>query len=127
VASQADIRVGPKTVLLVEDDASVRWLARLALELLGHEVLEAADGEEAVRVAQEHPGTIHLLVTDLGLPGLTGETLAATLQPRRPGMKVLFASGYGVERVHPGEEPAFLAKPYTPATLAAKVEEVLAG
>jgi two-component system cell cycle sensor histidine kinase/response regulator CckA len=120
---------GTETVLLVEDEEGVRSLATLALQTLGYAVLQAADGSAALEVAQWHGGPLDLLVTDVVLPHLGGPQLAARLATQRPGLKVLFVSGYTDDAVvrhgvlH--SDMAFLQKPYTPASLARKVREVL--
>ncbi|HEX4932006.1 MAG TPA: response regulator, partial [Gemmatimonadaceae bacterium] len=122
---------GHETVLLVEDDASVRAIAVRALRAQGFTVLEAYDGVHALEVARAHPGEIHLLVTDVVMPRLGGKELAAQLVAERPSLKVLFASGYTRNAiVHQGvlkEGIHFLQKPYVPATLTKKVREVLDG
>ena len=116
-------------MLLAEDDDAVRGLARMALEMYGYKVLEASDGEEALQMADEYQGPIHLLVTDVVMPGMGGQQLAERLRASRPGIKVLFQSGYTDDAVvrhgvlH--AEAAFLQKPYTPTGIGLKVREVL--
>jgi two-component system, cell cycle sensor histidine kinase and response regulator CckA len=120
---------GEETILLVEDDEAVRTLAKTALERLGYIVLVAADGEEALRLAQQNNEHIHLLATDVIMPYVGGHELAQRLTARRPTMKVLYLSGYmddAVVRqglVH--NRVPFLQKPYTPQSLVSKVREVL--
>jgi signal transduction histidine kinase/ActR/RegA family two-component response regulator len=120
---------GTETILIVEDQASVRHLAVSVLQQCGYQLLEAESGEDALRVASARPAPIHLLLTDVVLPGMTGKDLAEQLQAARPGMKVLYASGYAEDVivhhgvVNPGIR--FLPKPYPPHVLAAKVREVL--
>jgi two-component system, cell cycle sensor histidine kinase and response regulator CckA len=92
-------------------------------------VLEAANGDAAIRVAAEHPGPIHLLVTDVVMPGMSGSHVAATIGRQHPEAKVLFMSGYTDDAVvrHGVEtaSSAFLHKPFTPFGLARKVRDVL--
>ncbi len=120
---------GSETVLLVEDDALVRGLAVRTLREHGYEVLEAASADEALARSAQVGGTIHLLLTDVVLPGIGGDELAKRLAAGRPDMRVLHTSGFAEKMVtqrgaRPPDAP-FLAKPYTPAGLAAKVREVL--
>jgi signal transduction histidine kinase/CheY-like chemotaxis protein len=120
---------GSETVLLVEDDLSVRGLAVRVLRENGYNLLEAANGNEALRMAQEYAGEIHLLLTDVVMPQMGGKELADRIKPLRPDIKVLFTSGYTDNAiVHHGVlEPGtnFLQKPFSPASLAHKVREVL--
>lgn len=117
------------TILLVEDDETVRQFAHRALAAAGHTVLEAADGEEALRVSLRHPGVIHLLITDVVMPGMSGRVLAERLAAERPDLKVLYVSGYAENAiVHNGildAGTAFLHKPLTADVLLRKVREVL--
>src|SRR5262249_34321880 len=85
---------GAETALLVEDDDAVRWLAGRALRDRGYTVLEAADAAAAAELSAGHAGTIHLLVTDVVMPGVGGAELAERLRALRPGLRVLFISGY---------------------------------
>jgi two-component system, cell cycle sensor histidine kinase and response regulator CckA len=123
------ISKGTETVLLVEDEDAVRSLSRLILQSSGYTVLEARNGQEAMWVAQQHQGTIHILVTDLVMPRMNGRQLADLLGQIRPQMKILFMSGYTDEAVlrHGVSEStvAFLQKPFSPIGLARKVREVL--
>jgi CheY-like chemotaxis protein len=110
----------------VEDENSVRRVARRALELNGYTIYEASDGPTALRLAAENE--IDLLVTDVMMPGMLGPEVAAELVKSRPGLRILFMSGHSDEIVRGGLlNPAtpFLAKPFTPAQLALKVREAL--
>jgi PAS domain S-box-containing protein len=128
---QAELLRGSETVLLVEDEDGVRALSRHVLQGCGYTVLEARDGVEAVRVAGRHRGRIDLLLTDVVMPRMSGREVAERLAGRHAGMKVLFLSGYTEDAVvRHGileAEVAFLQKPFSPASLAAKVREVLDG
>jgi two-component system, cell cycle sensor histidine kinase and response regulator CckA len=120
---------GTETVLLVEDEDAVRNLAKLVLSSGGYGVLEARDGEEALRIAAAHAGTIHLLVTDLVMPRLAGRQLAEMLSRGRPALKILLMSGYADQVALPhggaGANVAFLQKPFSPSVFARRVREVL--
>ncbi len=122
--------VGSETVLLVEDEPSVRDLANRLLKQQGYKVLEAANGEEALRLVQENTGeNIHLLLTDVVLPQMGGKELADQLKTFRPEIKVLYTSGYtDYAIVHHGVLDSgthFLQKPFSLKTLSQKVREVL--
>jgi PAS domain S-box-containing protein len=120
---------GTGTVLLVEDEPGVRHLARDVLSRYGYRVIEAADGGEALRLAEGHAGTIDLLLTDVVMPGMSGAELAQRFRELRPGVRVLYASGYADEAVvshgarHDGVP--FLQKPFEPDDLVRRVREVL--
>ena len=120
---------GAETILLVEDEARVRELVREILEMSGYRVLEARHGAEALEISQHHDGPIHLMVTDVVMPQMSGRELAQRLAPLRPEMRVLYMSGYTDDAIvrHGVLEAgtAFLSKPFTPDALAAKVREVL--
>jgi PAS domain S-box-containing protein len=129
-----EVRIAPRgaeTVLLVEDDASVRRLARLALETQGYAILEADCGADAVRMANAHAGPIEILVTDVVMPAMGGREVAEALRSKRSSLKVLYISGYTDDAVvrHGVIEAmdAFLQKPFTPLALARKVRAVLDG
>jgi len=120
---------GTETVLLVEDDEMIRHLVPKVLKANGYTVLVAASGRDAERVSGQHEGPIHLLVTDVVMPGMNGREVAERLAAARAGLRVLYLSGYTDDAiVHHGVlEPgvAFLQKPFTPAVLGRKVREVL--
>src|SRR5436190_12842168 len=120
---------GTETVLVVEDEAAVLLLSRRALEAQGDVVLAASDPTDAMRVLERHGGTIHLLLTDVVMPGFSGQELADRIAAHRPGMRVLYMSGYpGDAVVQHGSLPvgsAFLQKPFSPDGLARKVRDVL--
>jgi nitrogen-specific signal transduction histidine kinase/CheY-like chemotaxis protein len=120
---------GSETVLLVEDDAQVRSLGRLVLGSHGYSVIEAHDGAEALRLCAQHAGIIHLMVSDVVMPEMSGRQLAERLQALRPTLRVLFLSGYTDDAVvHHGvlgRGAAFLQKPFAPEALAHKVRAML--
>jgi two-component system cell cycle sensor histidine kinase/response regulator CckA len=120
---------GTETVLVVEDAEAIRTLARKVLTAQGYTVLEAANGAEALRLAQEHPSPIHLVLTDLVMPGINGRELGKRLLSRFPALKVLYMSGYaGGAVVHQGaldDGSPFLPKPFTPEDLALRVRDTL--
>ena len=126
---EAGSLAGTETILLAEDDAILRPLARTLLQKLGYTVLEGEDAESALAAARPHAGPIHLLVADVVMPGPSGRELARQLAQIRPETRVLYISGYTDDAiVHHGMLEAglnFLQKPFTPAVLARKVREVL--
>ena len=120
---------GGETILLAEDNELVRGLTRSVLEHFGYQVLETKDGEEAGRMSKGYEGPIHLLLTDVVMPGISGRVLAEQLQISRPGIKILFMSGYSEEAVLlQGMQilgAHFLQKPFTPEELGLRVREIL--
>jgi two-component system, cell cycle sensor histidine kinase and response regulator CckA len=123
------LRTGLETILVVEDDPGIRKVARRVLEMQAYTVLTAATPAEALEVAAQFEGRIDLLLTDVVLPGLTGPRLAELLLRERPGLPVLYMSGYTDDAIvsngqlAPGTE--FLPKPFTPETLLRRVGQVL--
>jgi PAS domain S-box-containing protein len=120
---------GNETVLLVEDEDSVRQLVRETLESRGYRVLEAANGNAAIALAASHADPIHLIITDVVMPGLSGHELVQQLLPARPAIKVLYLSGYAQDAfAAPAAAEAqktFLQKPFTLQSLTRKVREIL--
>jgi signal transduction histidine kinase len=120
---------GAETILLVEDDDAVRQLAAIVLRRLGYTVLEAPEAEAATRIFETYTGPLHLLVTDVVMPGLSGPRLAERLRAARPGLRVLYLSGYSEEELDLaagcGPDTAFLAKPYLGTTLARTIRALL--
>jgi len=131
VASEVSEEVprGTETILLVDDEATLLTLATRVLEAQGYTVLVAANGTDALQVAEHHGGMIHLLVTDVVMPQMSGRVLADLLRPRCPGMRVLFTSGYTEDAIlrHGVVEAdiQFLQKPFAPAALVRKIRAVL--
>jgi CheY-like chemotaxis protein len=124
-----DLPRGHETILLVEDESSVRELATAMLKRQGYHVLTAANGDDALALAAQRPGHIDLLLTDVVMPGMNGRELSERLLQLRPGLAVLFASGYTEDTIlrHGvlSETTHFLAKPYTLPAIANKVRQVL--
>ena len=120
---------GSETVLVVEDEAELRNVARRILVDMGYEVITAADGKEALRVCERYQGKIHLVLTDVIMPEIGGKALADRLAETLPGSKILFMSGYTDDAIahHGVLDPGthFIAKPFTAADLARKVRKVL--
>ena len=118
-----------KTILLVEDEPAILAMTAEVLDHLGYAVRAAHSPVEAIRMAKEHAGEIHLLLTDVIMPGMNGRDLARTLRDLRPGLRFLFMSGYSADIIaHDGildEGMNFLHKPFTKAALAAKIRAVL--
>jgi CheY-like chemotaxis protein len=120
---------GQETILLVEDEANLRQLARQYLETQGYRILEAADGAAALQIANGHKGPIHLLLTDVVMPGMNGREMAEKIAAQRSDVRVLFMSGYTENVIgHDGLLDAgvnLLQKPFTLPTLKEKVRELL--
>jgi CheY-like chemotaxis protein len=128
-AEGAATEPGTETILLVEDEANLRYLARQFLEKQGYRVIDAADGALAMQIAVAHEGLIHLLLTDVIMPGMNGRELAQRISEIRPNTKVLYMSGYTENVIgHNGTLDAgvrLLQKPFTLRELKSKVREVL--
>ncbi len=120
---------GHETILLVEDEENLRRLARQYLENQGYNVIDAPDGSNAIQISLAHKGPIHLLLTDVIMPGMNGRELANKVSPTRPEMRVLYMSGYTENHIgHNGtldEGITLLQKPFTLPALKAKVREML--
>ena len=121
----------PETILLVDDQPHVRSMIREILEMSGYTVLEAGDAVEAAKVEAGVAGPIHLLLTDVMMPGLSGPDLARRLTPRRPRMKVIYMTAFSLveierQRIALDHGVPILAKPFSVDVLTKKVREVLA-
>jgi signal transduction histidine kinase/ActR/RegA family two-component response regulator len=118
---------GRECVLVVEDEEAVRHFALESLQRQGYHVIAAASGEEALHIASVHDGTIHLLLTDVVMPGIKGPELARRLRAMRPGLRVLLMSGYAADVVTGADlqDAALVAKPFSAASLARAVRNIL--
>jgi two-component system cell cycle sensor histidine kinase/response regulator CckA len=129
IAATKSARGGTETVLLVEDEESVRELVKETLESKGYKVLQAEQGDAALNIAASHSGRIDILISDVVMPGISGRELAKKLAETHPDIKILYVSGYTEEAIiHQGVlEPgtAFLQKPFTLQALSRKVQDVL--
>ena len=126
-ASPVDAKTN-ETVLLVEDEPAIRTLAERVLVRQGYRLLVAADGASGHRLSEEYPDVIHLLLTDIRMPGVSGPDLAQRLVMPRPEMKILFISGYAEDKLRMAVQnprTAFLPKPFSPQQLAAMVRACL--
>jgi CheY-like chemotaxis protein len=130
VSAEAAPSPRTRTILLVEDDDSVRSLASAILSNCGYQVLQGRDGAEALRVSENFSDPIDALVTDVVMPQMSGRQLAEVVQKLRPGIRVLYLSGYTDDVIIKhgvlDSGTAFLQKPFTPAALSKKVQELLA-
>jgi two-component system cell cycle sensor histidine kinase/response regulator CckA len=122
-------RPGAETILLVEDDEALRHLAMRMLKSAGYTVLTASNGGEALLVLERHEGPVHVMLTDVVMPGISGRDLATRMADAHPEIKVLYTSGYTDDAIlrHGmlDDLTHFIGKPYTVAELTRKVREVL--
>jgi CheY-like chemotaxis protein len=118
---------GRETVLIAEDEEGVRLLATETLQRRGYRVLAAESGEAALKLAGSYDGTIHVLLTDVIMPGIKGPELAERMRALRPGIRVLMMSGYSADIVRPSDlrDAALLSKPFSPAALTQAVRTAL--
>ena len=127
----AEVPTGTGTILLAEDEQDVREIAREFLESGGYRVIEAEDGRKALELAEQNRGKIQLLVTDMVMPGMTGQELAVRLQSANPGLNVIFMSGYSeraateMADAHPSVR--LLSKPFSRSAILRAVREILQG
>jgi signal transduction histidine kinase/CheY-like chemotaxis protein len=125
ISPPAALRTGSETILVAEDDPAVRALASDMLSGHGYTVLTAADGEDALRVAEQYPAPIHLLLTDMMMPRMDGQELARAFVARRPDVRVLYMTGYA--EVRPVSDAVFVHKPFTVLVLMDTVRRALEG
>jgi two-component system, cell cycle sensor histidine kinase and response regulator CckA len=114
---------GSETILLVEDEDPVRRVVETMLKRHGYNVISAASPADAIARADQHAGAIHLLITDIMMPGMSGRKMAECLAAKRPGMRVLYVSGYGDTKAE--SDAHFLQKPFSTEELATKIRELL--
>jgi CheY-like chemotaxis protein len=127
-SAPAQVLRGTETVLLTEDEQDVREVAREFLESAGYQVLQAPSGEAALRLAADYLGSIDLLVTDMVMPGLSGQELARRMRGSRKDLRVLYMSGYSehaAEEAAKSEGSAVLTKPFSRSALLRTAREVL--
>jgi CheY-like chemotaxis protein len=124
-----DLPRGSETVLIVEDEEEVRKLAVQILQRQGYEVMEAPQGGDALLICEQHQNSVHLMLTDVVMPGMSSHQLAKRLKSLQPEMKVLYMSGYTdntiVQHGALAEKVDYISKPFTVDALARKVREVL--
>lgn len=128
-AAGIELPNGDETILLAEDNESVRQLTRQILETHGYKVIESQNGEDALQLANRHSGNIHLLLTDVIMPGMSGKIVSEHLRRLRPDIKILFMSGYsadmmGLQIIKASQMP-FIQKPFSTSQLLYKIREVL--
>jgi CheY-like chemotaxis protein len=126
VVKLTQLPVCGETILVVEDTEATAQLTRILLESWGYLVLEAHGSREALDVSESHPEEIHLLLTDINMPGMSGPQLADELVRRRPKLRVVFMSGYPADQLK-GRTGAFLPKPFNPSSLSQAIRKTLDG
>jgi CheY-like chemotaxis protein len=114
------------TILVVEDEATIRSIVRIVLERKGHIVLEAGDGMDGLTVSRAFSGRIDLVVSDVRMPKMDGPEMVSRLRAERPGIKILLMSAYFTQSLPSDTTEEFLAKPFLPADIEKKVQEMLA-
>ena len=114
------------TILVVEDEALIRDFLHIVLTRMGHVVLEARDGAEGLTISRNFNGRIDLVISDVRMPKVDGPTMVRLLQTKPPGMKVLLISGDSAESLPNDSRKNFLHKPFPPAAIEQKVQEMLA-
>ncbi len=119
----------PKTILVVDDEAKIRQILRIGLTPHGFHILEAENGQEALRICKEHEGPIHLLLADVAMPGMSGVELAPRVKALRPEVQVILMSGHHDDQIllHASLNPntPFFHKPFTLDALVLTIREVL--
>ncbi len=125
--SYTEVCKGTETVLLVEDDEVVREITKSMLEELGYNIIEAVDGEQAIRLFHKNKENIQLVISDMVMPKLSGKDIHRELKKMKPGIKILYMSGYAVDMLElPDKEKAsFISKPFGPDAISAKIRDVL--
>ncbi len=127
--SGTEVRKGTETVLLVEDDEVVREITKTMLEELGYNIIEAVDGEQAIELFRNNKDSIQLVISDMVMPKLSGKDIHRELKKMKPGIKILYMSGYAVDMLglpDAGEEKvSFISKPFGPDAISVKIRDVL--
>ncbi len=118
---------GPTTILVVDDERSVRALVKSVLEKHGYTIVEAVDGEQALEFLTQAPSDVALVVTDIVMPGMSGVDLAARLQQLRPTLPVLLMTGFADEDTEALHRFVHIRKPFQPGALVRRVAELLTG
>jgi CheY-like chemotaxis protein len=120
---------GTETILVVEDESDMLELTKTSLEKFGYKVLVASEPEEALRLFQQYPDTIHLILTDVIMPRMSGRSFSEKVRKLKPGTRTLYMSGYTANELDPEgvlkEHVEFIQKPFTPGELARKVRDLL--